>query len=102
MVSNPKNAVCLLLLAGSLLLTACTPSRIQTAEIVDDHDGRPIYEMTGYTGAGESASNDSVQYIQYALKKACPDGIRIISLTEQPAHNGCCQFLSWKAQAECN
>lgn len=91
-----------LLMPILMMLSACAPQRLQSAQLVDYNEGRPVYALTGYTDAGDTASGASVKYIEYSLAKSCPDGIEIISMNEQESHNGCCKFLYWTAKAECN
>lgn len=92
----------LFLCVVTLSLNACSPQRLQSAQIIDYHEGRPVYAMTGFTDSGDTASGTSKRYVEYAMASACPDGIRIVSLSEQEMHNGCCKFLYWSAKAECN
>lgn len=90
-----------LLLPIFLFLCSCAPQKLQTAQLIGQEKGQDKYHLTGYTDLGETSPNDSVQYINHALSDACPAGVRILSLSEEPSHNMVGNFLHWDAVVNC-
>jgi hypothetical protein len=83
------------------LLTACSPQRLQSAQLIGTENGRDRYHMTGFTDLYEVAPRSSVRHIEHALSDACPAGVNVISLDEKPAYNGAGDFIYWDTMAEC-
>lgn len=92
----------LLIYTALLAVTACSPQRLQTTAIdgIDDQ-GRTIYLMTGYGDPDDMTSGSSAKHVKHALSDACPKGVKIVSLQEQPAHNAASEFWYWTAKARC-
>lgn len=91
----------LLILPLVLFLCSCAPQRLQTEQLIGQENGADKYHLTGYTDLGETSPNNSVQYVNHALSDACPAGVKVLSLSEEPSHNGAGQFLHWEAIAAC-
>lgn len=89
------------ILMTAILLTACSPQRVQTATLLSSEHGRNRYQMTGYTDLGETAPNSSARHINEGLSEVCPGGVKIIKLTESPSGNAVGDFLYWETTAEC-
>ncbi len=84
-----------------ILLAACSPMRLQSAQLTEYKDGKPYYRMTGYTELGDFQPNASRRYVEYSLSDACPEGVDIDFLQEYDTHNGMGRFLYWEAVAGC-
>lgn len=84
-----------------LLLAACSPMRLQSAQLAEYKNGQPYYRMTGYTDLGDFEPQASRKYVEYSLSDLCPGGVNIDFLQEFDTHNGAGKFLYWEALAGC-
>lgn len=82
-------------------LAACSPQRLQSSRLAEYKDGKPVYNLTGYTDLNDYQPNASRKYIEDALSEACPAGVKILFLQEYDAHNGLGKFLYWETLAGC-
>lgn len=83
------------------LLTACTTVHLQSAEIADYKDGKPVYELTGFTDPNETTPNSSVKYAEQALVQSCQDGVDVLSVKEEGTHTAFAKYLHWRIRAVC-
>jgi hypothetical protein len=90
-----------LLIAALLMMTACAPARLQTAEPMGYDNGLAKYKLTGYTDLGDTAPNAALKYIEYSVSETCPDGFTVLKLDEYDAKNGFGKFLYWQAEIRC-
>ena len=90
-----------LLLLSTLLLAACGPATLQSYTLVGTEGGKNRYSLSGYTEPGEMEPNDSLRHVQHSLSDVCPNGVKVISLNEEPSGNVAGPFWLWEAIAEC-
>lgn len=92
----------IILISTLLLVTACSPMRLQQASIDSvDKQGRTIYRLNGYGDPEEMAPKSSTRHIEHALSDACPSGVVILTQDEIPTGSMISNFLYWSATARC-
>ncbi len=84
-----------------MLLSACSPQRLQSSHLAEYRGGKPYYRLTGYTDLGDYEPNASRKYIEYSLSDTCAAGVVIEFLQEYEAGNIAGKFLYWEALAGC-
>lgn len=90
---------CLMILP--VILTACGPATLQSHNLIGQEGGKPRYALSGYTKPHEDTPNDSLKYVHHSMSDACPEGVNVLSLDEQPTHNVVGAFLQWEAIVQC-
>ena len=97
-MKNIKSIICIALI---LPIISCAPQRLQSSKLAEYKQGRPFYNMTGYTDSGDITPGAARKYIEHSLSDACPAGIEIEALREYDSHNAFGKFLYWEAVAGC-